>query len=172
MNDEDINTLKVKLISYTDLGFKDVFGYQQAIVIRLDVEKSKNLNLGEEDWIFISIKNEIGDESDEYKTVFFNNNNKKKEFSSPRSSDYFYKYVLEKSYDLDILNIDIQANRFLSQCFKTISNRLKQKQMGNNQYILLRLISQDLKQKDFDTLVDDKTLLASILIGDLVKIKN
>lgn len=142
-----------------------MYGHQVALVVTLDVEKSENVNIDKEDWIFISINNVKAE--DLYKDVFVNNNNKIIESSQRRDVDYLYKTVLEKVYQLSSLEFDSESNRFLSKYFKNIGERLDSKLDMQKEFILLRLITTDLRSEEFKYLTKDKNLFTSILTGNL-----
>lgn len=142
-----------------------MYGQQAALVVTLDVEKSENINIDKEDWIFISINNVKAE--DLYKDVFVNNNNKKIESSQRRDIDYLYKTVLEKVYQLSSLEFDSESNRFLSKYFKSVSERLNSKLDMQKEFILLRLITTDMRSEEFKYLTKDKSLFTSILTGNL-----
>lgn len=131
----------------------------------MDVEKSENINIDKEDWIFISINNAKAE--DLYKDVFVNNNNKKIESSQRRDIDYLYKTVLEEVYQLSSLEFDSESNRFLSKYFKSIREKLNNKLDMQKEFILLRLITADMKSDEFKYLTKDKNLFTSILTGNL-----
>lgn len=176
MKDENENSLKVKLLSYTEIGFTDVYGEQVALVITLDVEKSKDVNIEKEDWIFIGINNNkykdaYATDLNNVKDIFINNNNKKSESIQYRNIDYLYKTILTKYYNLSILDIESEANRFLSKYFKKITTDLDNKTNEQKQFVLLRLISQDMEPSEFTAgSLKDKDLFTNILIGkDLLK---
>ena len=142
-----------------------MYGHQVALVVTLDVEKSENVNIDKEDWIFISINNVKADCL--YKDVFINNNNKILESSQRRSIDYLYKTALEKVYQLSSLEFDSESNRFLSKYFKSIEERVNSKLDMQKEFILLRLITTDMRSEEFKYLTKDKNLFTSILTGNL-----
>lgn len=104
---------------------------------------------------------------DEIKDIFINNNNKILESSQRRNIDYLYKTALEKVYQLSSLEFDSESNRFLSKYFKNVSERLNSKLDMQKEFILIRLITSDMKPEEFKYLTKDKSLFTSILTGNL-----